>query len=233
MSEARWEPGKNPDSSICSVSHRYNVHVFLGKEFTYTFVANLFYWTSIVFQMYPTSFHDPCLVLMIKVVCQQREFSNSYVTAHPNETEVVVLTDSAICRRQCTTESNSDVGIMFSYIMSDNRTNSTRECWQLLPKDGATLQLYNRCGQSDEFGRIRKFIFLEERKNYRDNLATLPQGTIIIKSNAVLKTMGAANVFNGKAHRKQGSCLEKIGGRVTQLFLWSSSFDVSKKNKNK
>ena len=161
--------------------------------------------------MYPTSFDDACLVLMIKVVCQQREFSNSYVTAHPNETEAVVLIDSAICRRQCTTESNKDVGIIFCYIMSDNRTNSTRECWQLLPKDGARLLLKkNRCGQPGEFERIRKFIFLEERKNYRDNLATLPQGTIIIRSNAVLKTMGAANVFNGKAHRKQGCCLEKF-----------------------
>ena len=117
--------------------HRYAVHVLFGKDVIPTFLA-CFGWICV-----------PChFMILACFFYDQRRVQAAGIFQF-------IICDSApqwkggncfdrLGHLSKAMQDWIEEGCWSSDMMPDDRTNSTRECCQLLPKDGATLQLYNR-----------------------------------------------------------------------------------------
>ena len=117
-------------------------------------------WLVLYWTIWSSSFFEYVQVVHFSYhqrLCNLREFSNSYETAHRTEK------NSAICRRQCKTELNKKtVGIICCYMMSDASQNWKSEYFGILRKEQHCC--YNRFGQRHEFERGQWFIFRKYKK---------------------------------------------------------------------
>ena len=135
-------------------------------------------------------------------VCNLREFSNSYETAHRTEKY------SAICRRQCKTElKKKTVGIICCYMMSDAAKFENPNTLGFCAKSNTAVvsDSVNNTNLREEKGLSSEKI----KSTDWDNLVTLLQERIIINSSTALKQWEQLNILMGE-HTENGSCLGKF-----------------------
>ena len=136
-------------------------------------------------------------------VCNLREFSNSYETAHRTEN------NSVICRRQCKTELKKTVRIICCYVMSDAAKFENPNTGGFCAKSNTAVitDSVNNTNLREEKGLSSEKI---KSTDSRDNLATLLQERIIINSSTALKQWEQLNISVGEHTENAGSCLGKF-----------------------